>query len=481
MKKTAKYILLAGFALSTLGFASCNKFLDVQPKGTLTEDAQFSSIEGYYDALYGVYGTMAGQNLYGAPMTYGFLDKLGQLFRNTNEGASSVDDRIVAYDYTSTRVRPTVDALWQNLYRAISYANNILRNAESPAISDDRLERVRAEAYGLRALLHLDVYRLYGPMNYESHKTERLLPYSTTFNLQNKTVYSNEAFLEQILADLKRAEDLMGEDETIRQDLPSQTEFTANRVVHLNKYAVYALYARVYTLQGNSAKAQEYADKVIAKFPLATQNSFNTVKVFPAPGEMVFGLYAPKFAEEALKVFRVSEYFGRADLDETIYETASAVTGNRDVRYAAFYNNEGFIGTPEKNRFIRFGATEADIKAMTTLRHGFSMIRVPEMYYILAEALYRQGNTTEALAALNAVRSSRGLQGLSASQVSSLSDLQKQIQLEYIKEYPGEGQVFFALKHLGIDFTSYAGATVTPTETLFVLPRPENEQRYGNQ
>ena len=43
---------------------SCNKFLDIQSKGTLLEDVQFSPIRGYEDAMYGVYGSMAEQGLY---------------------------------------------------------------------------------------------------------------------------------------------------------------------------------------------------------------------------------------------------------------------------------------------------------------------------------------------------------------------------------------------------------------------------------
>ena len=103
------------------------------------------------------------------------------------------------------------------------------------------------------------------------------------------------------------------------------------------------------------------------------------------------------------------------------------------------------------------------------------------MYYIQAEARFRLGQTAEALESLNAVRRSRGLQGLEASSISSLSDLKQQLLLEYIKEYPGEGQVFFAMKRLQIPFTNYEGVTMQPSETIFVLPRPEAEQNYGKQ
>ena len=51
MNKTIQYILVGAVSLSALSLTSCNKFLDVQPKGTLTEDVQFSTYEGYIDAL----------------------------------------------------------------------------------------------------------------------------------------------------------------------------------------------------------------------------------------------------------------------------------------------------------------------------------------------------------------------------------------------------------------------------------------------
>ena len=52
MKKTALYIAFGALSLAAL--PSCNKFLDVQPKGTLLQEVQFSSLQGYYDAFYGV-------------------------------------------------------------------------------------------------------------------------------------------------------------------------------------------------------------------------------------------------------------------------------------------------------------------------------------------------------------------------------------------------------------------------------------------
>ena len=52
---------------------------------------------------------------------------------------------------------------------------------------------------------------------------------------------------------------------------------------------------------GNSAKAAEYAKKVTdhtASFKLAGRNSFESVRRFPATGELIFGLYANSFLDD---------------------------------------------------------------------------------------------------------------------------------------------------------------------------------------
>ena len=70
--------------------------------------------------------------------------------------------------------------------------------------------------------------------------------------------------------------------------------------MHFNKYAVYATKARVYNAMGESAKAAAYAQKVIAHssdFALAPRASFTDVVRFPAKGELICGLYAPKFLD----------------------------------------------------------------------------------------------------------------------------------------------------------------------------------------
>ena len=56
MKKITKYI---GISMVVALLTSCNDFLDVQPKGQLTDDEMFTDITGYEDAMFGIYGKLA--------------------------------------------------------------------------------------------------------------------------------------------------------------------------------------------------------------------------------------------------------------------------------------------------------------------------------------------------------------------------------------------------------------------------------------
>ena len=81
MKKITKYIALS---TALVLFTSCNDFLDVQPKGQLTDDEMFTDLTGYEDAMFGIYGKLATSNLYGENLSWGLVDKLGQQFGYDN-------------------------------------------------------------------------------------------------------------------------------------------------------------------------------------------------------------------------------------------------------------------------------------------------------------------------------------------------------------------------------------------------------------
>ena len=119
--KKLKYILI--IFCFTLHY-SCDSFLDVRPEGEVVNNELFKNAEGFEDAIYGVYSTLAGPSYYGRTMTYYFNDILSQYFFYDYPG--DVTLKICNFEYKDATVRPTIDQIWGGMYKNISYVNNIL-------------------------------------------------------------------------------------------------------------------------------------------------------------------------------------------------------------------------------------------------------------------------------------------------------------------------------------------------------------------
>lgn len=476
--------LLAGLSVATSG---CNKFLDVRPKGTLTNEEMFSDIQGYRDAMYGVYASMADRALYGENLSYGFVDKIGQMLINPNPILNDV--KISEYRYLDQAVRPTIDQIWESEYAVISYVNNILSNAEKTGITHEDLKLIRGEAYGVRAFLHFDLLRLFAA-DYIQKETATGIPYAYSYDLKNKTLFSLKEAYANVLEDLDRAEELLSGDPLDKTDVAKSTgpsSYRMSRYVHFNKVAVDALRARVYHSMGDYENAAKYSSKVINEsgglFALVKPGDFASVRRFPAGGELIFGLFTRRLNEPVSSLFigsnsgsvsvgsgQIAE--GRRDL-EKLYETASFSASNTDVRYDAYYKHE-----VSGKLYTRLLASSSE-KVNDPLT-GITLIRLPEMYLILAEAQYGS-NPSEAIRTLNALRASRGLEPRSVSAYATRGDFNSELLREYMREFPGEGQVFFAFKHFNIPLKAFNGVNeIEPSDAKFVLPWPELEKQFGS-
>ena len=105
-----------------------------------------------------------------------------------------------------------------------------------------------------------------------------------------------------------------------------------------------------------------------------------------------------------------------------------------------------------------------------------NIIRLPEMYYILAETSYdvdKQG----CVDALNKVLVSRGLKPIKESDISNKQTFNKLLVNEITKEFWGEGQVFFTYKRFNLPLQGLHGKVHLANNNTFVLPLPEAENQ----
>lgn len=207
MKKTYLYIL-AGL----LTFSSCNDWLDVDPKTSIPADKEFETEYGFKDALTGIYLKLTDTELYARNLTYGYLDELAGIYED--HSLSNDADRTDIYDYTD-EAESRINGIYVKMYNTIANVNNLLTNLEehrNVLTTPLYYETMKGEALGLRAFLHFDLLRLYGPIFSENPNGEAI-PYRTTFDNEATPVLSASDVVEKILADLTEAHDLLADND----------------------------------------------------------------------------------------------------------------------------------------------------------------------------------------------------------------------------------------------------------------------------
>ena len=73
---------------------------------------------------------------------------------------------------------------------------------------------IRGEALALRALLHFDMFRLFGPV-YKLNPTKTSIPYETSTTLQVQELLPGNEVMRHVIEDLSEAEKLLADDPII--------------------------------------------------------------------------------------------------------------------------------------------------------------------------------------------------------------------------------------------------------------------------
>ena len=226
------------------------------------------------------------------------------------------------------------------------------------------------------------------------------------------------------------------------------------RQLRMNYYAVLALKARVYLYAGEEAKALAVArelltdSKVDEYFPAVDPNKLlanqdNPDRVFST--EVLAGIYVKDRADIHTTYFS-SEQAGTNYLHpRKNYVNANLFAEEtQDYRFQSCWRtasneNEGgydFIKYEEIAKPTQAGETEYFYAVF------MSLIRLSEVYYIAAEC---EPVLADKYEWLNKMRERRGLSALT---VVSDEDFMKRLRMEYLREFMGEGQIFFMYKRL---------------------------------
>lgn len=477
-----KIIYTMIIACTTL-FASCDSWLEVKPYDQIAEGELQKSEEGYQKMLNGIYIDLNCDALYGQTLSVEMIEVMGGAYTiGTDNSVWGNYKDLSSYKYNTEYWRNRLDQTWNKAYALILNCNKILETIDGNKnlFTDGSYYIIKGEALALRAMLHFDMLRLFGPV-YSKDSDKKAIPYYTKQTNSPEPILTAQEVMEKITTDYEDALNYLANDPVKTEGtMMSSTEdgssnFLRYRALRLNYYAVEALMARAYLYMGNKTEAFKYATDVIKT---ADQNIFpfvdkNLVIGSPADPDRIFSsevLFALTNTSRGTihKNFfdpsRLPNYVFRMDdsmMSNLVYGGAATTGGYQDdYRYRACW-----MATGSNRYFYKYSDMVANGSIQNTM---IPMVRLGEMFLIAAES--QSGDLKAGVQYVNALRRNRGI----ASLTTLTPDLLK---YEYIRELYGEGQLFFLYKRLNSDIITSATSSKNPkaSDLIFVVPLPDTE------
>ncbi|MGV3685665.1 MAG: RagB/SusD family nutrient uptake outer membrane protein [Daejeonella sp.] len=411
--KTLKYI--SAFLILVV-LASCEGVLEVEPRSSISDQQTIvdkgsaeTAIRAVYEASRGYYGTS--------------FQSIAYLSGDNVQWTGSQSQ---VQEFINHKVNPensTIGGVWNGIYSAVNRANHII--AKVPALTDPLLtgalkNQITGEAYFIRALAYFDLARTWGGAPIITKPTFAATDNRGIAKSTQAQVYA------QVLADLDLAEPL----------LPLSTDrYRATRKT------VWALKSRFYLYQKDWAKAEEFADKVIADVAnyelLAPYNSFFFPESKRGTKESVFEFY-----------YSSNETNGHRGQWQPQSNGGTRQWAPNDA-FVALVNNPAIGGTrstlvAKDNQNRWFG----NLYYRSPATDPTYVIRIAELYLIRAEARAQQGGAklAAARADLDAVRNRSALE---ATPALTQADILLAIENERRFEFAFEAHRWFDLVRTG--------------------------------
>ena len=469
----------------------CSSFLDVQPKDKQSEKQLFATRGGFYTAVNGIYNKMASPALYGKNLSYELVDVISKRYQplpvNTYLTALST------FAYTDENVKKTLESTWTTAYNTILNCNVVLENIdESEGVLQEQEYRVlKGEMLAVRAFLHFDMLRLFGPV-YKLHPEAEAIPYNESSKVVALPLMTADSVLhEKILRDLDEAEELLADRDPVIENGPmaslekDEEVYLRYRQLRMNYYAVLALKARVYLYAGEQANALVAARKLLADskvnehFPAVDPNKLlanqsNPDRVFST--EVLTGIYKKDRVDIYTNYFSAEQAGNNYLHPRKDFVGTSLFAGEtQDYRFQTWWQVASGVGESGHSLIKYKGIDKPSGTKESEYFYAvfMSLIRLSEAYYIAAEC---EPVLSDRYGWLNQMRTRRGLPELT---VVSEDDFMKRLRSEYLREFIGEGQIFFMYKRLYININSdengYDTNTYGAKEERYVLPLPSGE------
>ena len=229
----------------------CSGWLDVKPYDQISEEELLESEEGFQKLLNGIYIELNSDELYGSTLSVEMIEILGGAYEigdNSSVWGDYLD--LKDYDYNTDYWRGRLNGTWNKAYALILNCNKLLKNIQGrqALFTGHNYDIIRGEALALRAMLHFDMLRLFGPV-YSLNPDGTSIPYYADETLTPEALLPASQVVYKVLQDLMAARAALLNDPvitegTLMSSAGNGSNFLRYRALRLNYYAVSALLAR---------------------------------------------------------------------------------------------------------------------------------------------------------------------------------------------------------------------------------------------
>lgn len=359
-------------------------------------------------------------------------------------------DMLNLYNWQEKAINDLSSNVWNEYYMTVAIVNALLPRLESvqPKDEADVLEkdRIRSEAYALKALCYFDLVRLYGPIVLKDRLEFEVLPRSS---------------VEDCIAEIDR---LLDKAEEVRDN---DTE-----VFYMSSDAVRALRVEFELHRGDYETAVVVAEDLLDGAESRwTKSSFDNLWSANDSEDRIFAPYI-------FDSFYTDLCYDRSDGDHFILNDA-VVYDDSDARKGwceyEFVMSSGPVRALGK--YNRMYYENTSVRYINTLRYS-------GVCFAAAEAYARDEKPELAVAMVNRLLEAYGADLLDESLEGEA--LIEAILKEKQKEFVGEGVRYFDLKRLGkpLQRQKALGAGVSSTvmqdDYRWLFPIPESEYKYND-
>jgi len=429
--------LLAGISMLT---TSCKKFLDVQPEQQVDDSEAITNLGSAETAVNGLYNLLGNDSYYGYNFpALSYLSGGDIQWTGSQSAPAQIANRQITAD------NGNVASSWAAIYRTILSANyiiDVIPKLSDPLFTQAKRDQLTGEAYFIRALSYFDLARGWGGV--QLILTPTRLP-GDHAGIKRSSL--DETY-QQVLSDLNKATALL--------------PLTTNRNRATRKTA-WALKARYFLYKEQMDSADVYATKIIDDATnyklLKPYNAFFANNAV-ATAESVFEIgYSVSFKNGHYNWWLPPALGGRREWAPNAQLVSllndPAVGGNRNA----------LIGQTAAPGNLWYGKLYYRTPTGTDPAY---LIRIAELYLIRAEARAKNGQLTEALQDMNAVRDRAGI---AASTAATREAILLAIENERRLEFAFEGDRWFDLVRTG-RVATVLGVT---DKNRYVFPIPADE------